>query len=336
MSLKYDIVKNLGKGVYGTVFEVRETQSGDIYAAKVARDSNSRTIMSNEIIIHSHLNHPNIVKFVSSFDSMSCGSGGITPMDHGLKGNCRIMILEICRGGTLEALMKVEKKVSLQKIRRIAHKIASGLNYLKTKNVIHGDLKPENIIFGVGGTKIIDFGLSKVTTSIDPKVPTIATGTPYYMPLEGFDGKYSFATDVFSLGVVLFRMCNGRFPFPADTQKRLITMLTFGKFRFSAETTADADLKNLITKMLETDIDKRITIEEVLKHDFFNPDSNDEDLSDIFSSMSEPGSLEWFKQRKNDFGDGSVEQFYLYLAVTVDPHVQLISMQDVKLIWNQL
>jgi serine/threonine protein kinase len=233
-------------------------------------------------------------------------------------------------------------RLTLGQINTWGYEIASGLLYLKEQGIIHRDLKPENILFCEDRAKIADFGLSDYREDLLTAMDAIAGafGTPLYMPLEAFSNIFDYYTDVFALGVILYQMYAGRNPYPAKNQPELLTMLKARRPHFETINRNDEDrnveLEKLILRMLDKDSLLRPTIEEVLDHPFFEQEELDTTVTveDSDDEDDGPMSLEEFRRHKMEFGEGTREQFYLYLA-NLRPFMTPMSMQVFTLMWNK-
>lgn len=324
--LKYLLVRNIGRGQYGSVFEVKSSLTGDIYAAKVASGypRDGRIMMIHEVDIHSKLTHPNIVQFISSFQSLNCASTGIVPLPQGVKGNCSVMVLELCSDKDLESIIKRTKVINIEDIKKWGYQIASGLLYLKEQHIIHKDIKPANILFCGDDVKLADFGFADFAEN---STGHNSVGTPYYMPLEALAGTVSYASDLFAFGVILYRMYTSNLPYPAKEITELKSMLDQGEiafdFKYRQAFERDFNLEDLIISCMAKYPFDRISIEQALKHPFFTSPQNptastttETPESFLQSKTSAPKvmTLEQFRRYKKEFGAGTRDEFYLYLA----------------------
>ena len=148
------------------------------------------------------------------------------------------------------------------------------LDYIHSKGVAHRDIKPENILFDeLGNIKLIDFGLSACTNMINGTLDGLSTscGSPAYVAPELLASNRSYsgpAADVWSTGVLMYTLLAGQFPFSDDNLSNLYKKIINGKFEMPL--TFNKNVKNLLTQMLITDPKKRITIQEILIHPWFN------------------------------------------------------------------
>lgn len=142
---------------------------------------------------------------------------------------------------------------------------------------MHRDIKLDNILLdGKGHVKIADFGVSKHVKPND--VMHEQSGTPAYIAPEILKekGYTGFKADIWSAGVVLYAMLFGTVPFKASNMKELHKMIIKGKYTLKEEISPEA--KHLMRSMMETDPDKRITINKILQHPWITSASNDIDI----------------------------------------------------------
>ena len=124
-------------------------------------------------------------------------------------------------------MLEQDKRIPEKNVTRMGVELATGLYYLHSKGIIYGDLKPSNVILNeYSKLKLSDFGLAIKVESADTD-PTQQSGTPSYMAPELFQkqGVYSYASDLWSLGCVLFEMATGKPPFSSNSLKELVTQI---------------------------------------------------------------------------------------------------------------
>ena len=345
MDLKYLLIEELGRGEFGTVFKAQSTLTGTYFALKVAKPK-GRTMLTKEAQIHSRMVHPNILQFVSSFESQAYNQiDGIVPLNSEALGNCSVMVMELCTGNTLDTLIK-NSVVTIGQISTYGREIASGLFYLKEQGVIHRDIKPENILLCNGVAKIADFGLSDYYENLMVRAGTIAgqIGTPFFMPLEAFSNIYDYSSDVFAFGVLLYLMYARRYPWAAKAKSQLLAMLRTQKPNFDNlkrdVKDRDAGFEELMLRMLHVNASKRPPIKEVLSHPFFaeqelNTTVMVEDEDEFGNDIDDaPMSLDEFIKHKTEFGNGTRDQFYLYLA-NLHAFMTPMSMQIFTRMWDK-
>lgn len=260
--MNYKVSKKIDKGGYSVIYSV--LQKNIEYIAKVAQLRRYNAATKNEIVIHQGLFHPNIVRMIEAFKS-DVFFDEIEPSF--ASSTCpfyQVIILERHGCKTLDSIIKFEPLLDNEKIKLYAFQIAQALLYLKKENVIHRDLKPSNILVHNDVIKLCDFGLSCIYS---PNKAVSGTGTPLYMPLDSFIGIYDFSTDIFSFGVMLYELATKQMPYPATHLRGLMDLVKFGCFYFPDH--VDLKLQDLIRKMMQNDRTERITIENVIKHEYF-------------------------------------------------------------------
>lgn len=197
---RFELLRELGRGGFGVVFEARDTELGRRVALKAVRTGRRSALrgarLQQEAEVAAHLSHPNIV---TVFDYGRCDGGPY-------------LVLELLRGESLHARM-ARGPVPLPEAVRIAAEVAEGLAHAHGLGVIHRDLTPGNVFLGAdGAVKVLDFGLAHAFGR-----PRVEGGTPAYMSPEQWSGSpEDERTDVYALGVILYRLLAGKLPYPDD------------------------------------------------------------------------------------------------------------------------
>jgi serine/threonine protein kinase len=201
---KYQVIGLVGQGQFGRVFCAVERQTSELVALKeLDRLRFSTRQFLRELDFLTSLKHPNIV--------------GFHTLEYGPTG--RYLVMDYCEGGTLRDLIESSSKLSLKQCLTLMIDIVLGLQYAHQNDVIHCDLKPENILLRLNPTgwtaHISDFGIARLQREANSTTLTGLgdTGSPAYMAPERFYGKYSFSSDLYALGVILFELIVGQRPF---------------------------------------------------------------------------------------------------------------------------
>jgi tetratricopeptide (TPR) repeat protein/predicted Ser/Thr protein kinase len=195
---RYEILREIGRGGFGVVYEARDRELNRLVAVKTVRarrhDPPHAAMLKQEAEAAAQLNHPNIV----------------TLHDAGQVEGTAFLVMERLHGETLEARLE-RGPLPPQQAVRIAAEVARGLAHAHAAGVLHRDLKPSNVLVTTdGAAKILDFGLSRLFGSGSGE----AGGTPGYMAPEQWRGEADDErTDVFALGVMLHQMLTGRLPY---------------------------------------------------------------------------------------------------------------------------
>ncbi|XP_043913874.1 interferon-induced, double-stranded RNA-activated protein kinase isoform X2 [Protopterus annectens] len=266
-------ISHLGRGGFGSVRKAKHKLDNKYYAIKQVQLQNSKTL--REVKTLADLNHPNIVRYYSSWtdvehfgserDSNSCSLSSVSTLPE-LTFHYLYIQMELCDKGTL--FDWIQKNVTEQKIWRqplhIFMQIVQGVKYIHSKGLIHRDLKPKNIFMADDNepsVKIGDFGL--VTDNVDAKSErTTNKGTEMYMSPEQKNNKnYGEKVDIFPLGLIFFELL---WPFKTKMEKAKmwddIRMCSFPEELIS---TFGLESK-LIKKMLAENPDNRPNPSDIL------------------------------------------------------------------------
>jgi len=206
---RYEIIEKIGEGGVGFVYKAYDRFLSQTVALKFINPmvtSNSRKLyrIKREVRISREISDPRIVK-IFSLESWN---------------DIYFNVMEYIEGKSLKSYLIKKKKLKWDEFKSIFFEVLKGVKALHEKNIIHRDLKPSNILITKDkGIKIVDFGLSKDLED-ETKTSSIGeiTGTPYYITPEQVIGeKMGFYSDVYQLGVMLFRVLTGKFPFEEHT-----------------------------------------------------------------------------------------------------------------------
>lgn len=197
---KYYLLGLVGQGQFGQVYCAIHRPTGRLVALKnLAQERFPTHKFLRELRFLLSLQHPNIV---------TCQA-----LEHTATG--RYLVMDYCEGGTLRTLMTEGKQLSLASSLKIITDVLSGLEHAHSRGIIHCDIKPENILLQVQSTgwlaRISDFGIARLVREVIAQEGD--TGSPAYMAPERFYGQYSAASDLYSVGVLLFELLAGRRPF---------------------------------------------------------------------------------------------------------------------------
>lgn len=207
---RYEIVRELGKGAMGVVYEGRDPHIGRRVAIKTARrDVMQEGHSADELMARflrearaaGVLNHPNIV----------------TIYDADEEGGIAYIAMEYIEGVELRKLLQEKRRFSLSEVVDLATTLCLALDHAHAQGIVHRDVKPANVMVLQDGTiKITDFGIARVSGS-DLTRDGSLIGTPFYMSPEQFMGhKVDGRADLFSVGVIAYEMLTGEKPFPGE------------------------------------------------------------------------------------------------------------------------
>lgn len=248
----FDIGRPLGKGKFGNVYLAREKSSKYIVALKLMFKSQLTKAgvehqLRREIEIQTHLRHPNILKLFGYFHDSS-----------------RVyLILEYAPNGELYKDLQKCKRFDDARAAKYIRQLSDALMYCHSKKVIHRDIKPENILLGLrGDCKIADFGWSVHAPSSRRQT---MCGTLDYLPPEMVEGKHhNEAVDLWSIGVLCYEFLVGNPPFEAEGHSETYRRIVKVDLKFPSHVSEGA--RDLISKLLRHDPQKRLPLAEVLKH----------------------------------------------------------------------
>ncbi|HSN90068.1 MAG TPA: serine/threonine-protein kinase [Anaeromyxobacteraceae bacterium] len=226
---RYELVREIGRGGFGVVWEAVDTSSGRPVAFKAVRAGRRaaprEARLLEEAEIAARLSHPNIVAL----------------LDAGRSENGPYLVLELLRGRTLADRLGSGALSPAEALEVGAH-VARALAHAHGRGVVHRDLKPENVFLcRGGGVKVLDFGLAHAFGR-----RRVDGGTPLYMAPEQRRGApEDERTDVFALGVMLFRMLANELPFPEGGEA--------GRAAPALEVAGAPEVGPLVGRMLEID-----------------------------------------------------------------------------------
>lgn len=250
----YIIGKQIGQGAYATVAfglhkETSKKVAIKIYEKYKLLDPQRRKSVRCEIRLMERLRHTNIVVFHEALD---------TPKQI-------YLVMDFVGGGSLHHFLKKRpgRKLEDQLAKRLFSQVCQGVKYLHDRHIVHRDIKLENLLLDENGTvKIIDFGFSTV---VPPgKKLKIFCGTPSYMSPEIVARKeYSgFCADIWAQGILLYALLCGSFPFRGQNDRDLYRKIVRGVFHIPEFVLDGA--RNLLCRVLTTDMTRRPSIEEVI------------------------------------------------------------------------
>ncbi|EKE41230.1 hypothetical protein ENUP19_0085G0135 [Entamoeba nuttalli] len=265
---KYQIIKFIGSGSFGKVFQIKRKSNNKINAVKIIDITQKKKseIAQRESEVLEQIHHQNIIKKYETIQSQ----------------RFMYIIMEYIEGLTLEQYLQLKQHhiFNENEIKIIIRQVFNAINYLHSNKIIHRDLKLENIMIR-GKTNeeynklnivVMDFGLGKILETKEYTLTKCGTSnytSPQILQSGPYDG---FKTDIWCCGVMLFYMSIGMFPFNQEgVNSSLILRVNIrnGKICHQKEfNMISLELQDLIKNMLMVDEQKRFTIQQCLSHEF--------------------------------------------------------------------
>jgi len=209
---KYQILSNLGSGGFGTVFLAKDSWIDKKVAIKVPhRQSGDFDDLLQEPRLLAALDHPNIV--------------GILTAER--VDGVFFIVMEYVKGESLEAVLDREKCLDVPRGLKHAVQILKGVEHAHRAQILHRDLRPANVLVAESGAvKVADFGTSRF---LEKSHATTVIGSPPYMAPEQFQGRAVLASDLYSVGVILYQMLTGTLPYFSPNPAQIERMVAQGR-----------------------------------------------------------------------------------------------------------
>lgn len=249
----YRLDKTLGKGQTGLVKLGIHCVSGQKVAIKIINRSKlSESVLQKverEIAIMKLIEHPHVLGFYDVYENKKF----------------LYLILEHVSGGELFDYLVSKGRLNIKEARKFFRQIISALDFCHCHSICHRDLKPENLLLDdKGNIKVADFGMASL--QLENSLLETSCGSPHYASPEvvrgeKYDGRRA---DVWSCGVILYALLVGALPFDDDNLRYLLEKVKRGVFHIPHF--VPAECQSLLRAMIEVDVDKRITLTEVLRH----------------------------------------------------------------------
>ena len=296
--------KCLGKGGCGQIFLcsaikkskfdikkafacVPRKQETKLYACKMpTQDSNHKEYGMNEKLLYreyeimKHLKtskhkHANLVK-LKGFDKKQT-----------------LLIMEYCGGGSLSDFIKFQGQLSEFTACSVMQSLMNGISECHSMNVIHGDVKPDNILLTSKPPiqlKLCDFGMSRHFKNGETRGRGRNPGTKLFMAPEGFLGKQGMEADIWAAGVTLYYMLSGTYPFPFNTFRKIKASIeegdSFDMFPCDRWHSISSEAKDVISQLLAFDPEKRMSVQEFYNHPWFQSHKNSKEACDEVTTFA--------------------------------------------------
>uniref|UniRef100_A0A8C2WP18 MAP/microtubule affinity-regulating kinase 3 n=1 Tax=Cyclopterus lumpus TaxID=8103 RepID=A0A8C2WP18_CYCLU len=278
----YRLLKTIGKGNFAKVKLARHILTGKEVAIKIIDKTQlnptSLQKLFREVRIMKGLNHPNIVQLFEVIET----------------DKTLYLIMEYASGGEVFDYLVSHGRMKEVEARAKFRQIVSAVHYCHTKNIVHRDLKAENLLLDADANiKIADFGFSNEFT-LGNKLDTFCGSPPYAAP-ELFQGKKYDGpeVDVWSLGVILYTLVSGSLPFDGQNLKELRERVLRGKYRVPFYMSTDCE--GILRRFLVLNPTKRCTLDQVMKDKWINSGYEEDDLKphiEPVEDFSDPARIE--------------------------------------------
>ena len=266
---RYEIVSKVGSGGMADVYKAKDHKLNRFVAMKVMKpefssDTNFISKFQREAQAAAGLAHPNVVNV----------------FDVGEDQGVNYIVMELVEGITLKEYISKKGKLTVKEATSIAIQVAMGLEAAHNRNIVHRDIKPQNIIISTDGkVKVTDFGIARAASS--NTISTNAMGSVHYSSPEQVRGGYSdYKSDIYSLGITMYEMVTGMVPFDGDTTVAIAIKHLQEEMIPPSEITPDLphSLEEIIMKCTQKSPDRRYsTLAELindLKHSLIDPNGN--------------------------------------------------------------
>ena len=301
LTTEFQLKDKLGSGGSGQVYKIISKKNNKIFALKYVKNSSGmfkntrndvfRNLVLNEIIINYNVGSRYITRCLGFFAIGNSAYGLV--QEYADKGNLKDYLgkFQTTRKRLIDS--KSKYLISESMLGYISHYIANALKHLYLLNVIHQDIKCENLLVDQNlDIKLSDFTVSVKLNSVSSKFVFSGQGTTLYISPENLRKdsiplNESYKTDYFSFGVFIYKFLYGSFPYNvnrSDQRDEIIFKYEHNKLEFPDSIHVSLQIKDFLIKLLKFDYKERLTINEIMEHDWIKNFSRIINIKDNYNS----------------------------------------------------
>lgn len=273
----YRIGPVLGSGSFGQVRACVKRTTSETFAVKImskevpkekrhgTNNVDFALMFRNEVSILDSLDHPHVIKIHEFFEDK-----------HFLYA-----IMDKCEGGELFSQIIRKRRFSERDAAQLTKQMLSAISYIHSEGIIHRDVKAENFLFDKRSPNakliLIDFGMSARVTDHEKPLKQLC-GSPHYVAPELIRRCYSFKVDLWALGVVVFLMLYGKYPFEGADQRAIVQAILNAQPDYNCRPTPPSQLAiDFMSQLLMKDPEHRLGPEEAMQHPWIKKYTQDDD-----------------------------------------------------------
>ena len=319
---RYEIISKVGTGGMADVYKARDHKLNRLVAVKVLKPEfrDDKTFIAKfqkEAQAAAGLAHPNIVNVYDVGD------------DEGVN----FIVMELVEGITLKDYIKKKGKFSVKEATSIAIQVSLGLEAAHNRNIVHRDVKPQNIIISTDGkVKLSDFGIARAVTS-NTITSNVMVSVHYSSPEQVRGGYSDKKSDIYSLGITMYEMVTGRVPFDGDTSVAIAIKHLQEEMVPPSKYTPDLpfSLEQIILKCTQKSVDRRYNnlseVIEDLKRSLVDPQGDFVRLAPLSDHAQ---TVRMSQEEMNAIKEGSTSQNTGYTSSAGQQEQQVLYDDDLE------